>query len=97
MTPLLDRYGFSVGRLRDNPRMSETEPYPPAQKDPKPEENRQEVGPIHQRDRLRIAGGDVVDADVKQLEKEGEHDREKNTFQLSATVEFSWQKAGERD
>ncbi len=59
------------------------------QQNPKPENQRQEVGHIHQRDRRAGTRSNVVDAEVRQFEQECEADREKDTFQLSATIELS--------
>ena len=75
----------------------ETEPYSPVHQDSKPEDERQEVDRIHQRDRCRRARRKVVDAEVEQFEKERRGDGQKNAFQLSAAIELPRQKAGKRD
>src|ERR1700730_14536957 len=67
------------------------------QQNPKPENQRQEVGHIHQRDRRAGTRSNVVDAEVRQFEQECEADREKDTLQLSATIELSRQETSKRD
>jgi hypothetical protein len=74
-----------------------TEPDPPVQQNSKPEHDRQEGGGIHSRNRRDVSGGNVVDAEIEQLEQKCNSDRDQSAVQLPPAIELSGEQARKSD